>query len=264
MRYRHAGSLLALLVLPLALLGAQRTNDESRLVVGLNVGYIKGGALWHTDQPIRSDTDTPDVFRLSRQLRSDISVGGHLTYFPRPTMGLTGEISYIGLGTLDDCLIVTPPASDFNRRACATLSDKKRAASAISAMGGVVWRPLPRAKVQPYVKAMAGLALIPRSTTTVTAFFSDGLDDFALPVYAEDGSKAVTPAGALALGFATAANNGYQFSVEFRASAVQVQVVDGPSPVGDLTPPVSSEWQLLPTLTVGFEIVLEKRRGRRY
>ncbi len=246
-------------------LSAQRTNDEARLAVGLNVGYIGGGDLWQTDQPVATNSATPDLFRLHRTLRSNITLSGHLSYFPRPTFGITGEVGYLGLGTVDNCDIISEPTPDpFNAIGCRALDYKKRAASAVSAMGGVIWRPQPRGAVQPYLKAMAGLSLVPRSTTTVTAFFTRDFQDFALPVYAEDGSKTVTPTGALAIGFATAPNSGYQFSVEFRATAVQLQVVDGPAPVGDLHPPIGSHWMLLPTITAGFDIVLEKRRGRRY
>jgi hypothetical protein len=261
---RPVGLLLCLLLVPGMALSAQRTNDEARLAVGLNAGYIGGSTLWHTDQPVLTNTTTPDVLQLDRRLRGNITVSGHLTYFPKPTVGVTGEVGYIGLGTVDNCAIATPPGDDFNRFACASLVDKSRAASAVSVLGGGIWRPVPRGTVQFYVKALAGLSLVPRSTTTVTAFFTRDFEDFALPVYAEDGSKTVTPTGALAIGFATAPNNGYQFSIELRATEVQLQVVDGPSAAGNIRPPIRSQWKTLPTLTAGFDIVLEKRRGRRY
>lgn len=252
-----------LVAVPLLTLVGQRTNDESRMVVGLTGGYIGGTDLWAVVQPVPTNTAQPDQFKLSRGLRGNITVGGHLTYFPRPSWGVTGEVVYLGLGTRDNCALVTPTNDDFNRLACASLDNKERAASAVAIMGGGVWRPVPRGDIQLYLKAQGGLALVPRSTTTMTAFFGfDG--EFALPIYAEDGSKDVAPIGVGAIGFATAPNHGYQFSVEFRATAVKIQTVDGPAPVSVLVPPISSKWTILPTITAGFEIVLEKRRGRRY
>lgn len=263
MRLRTRSLPALLMALPLLTITGQRTNDESRLVVGLTGGYIGGTDLWTVEQPIAANTAQPDRFRLARGLRGNITVGGHLTYFPRPSWGVTGEVVYLGLGTRDNCVLAAPSNDGFNRLACASLENKERAASAVAVMGGGVWRPVPRGDIQLYVKAQGGLALVPRSTTTVTAFFGFE-DEFALPIYVEDGSKDVTPIGVAALGFATAPNRGYQFSIEFRATAAQLQVVDGPAPVSVLTPPVSSKWTILPTITAGFEIVLEKRRGRRY
>lgn len=263
MRHGTTLRLVLLLALPCPPLAAQRTNDEARLVVGVTGGYITGTDLWNVVQPIPTSTSRPDEFRLARGLRGNITVGGHLTYFPRPHWGVTGEVVYLGLGTRDNCALVAPSTDGFNRLACASLENKERAASAVAVLGGGVWRPVPRGDLQLYLKAAAGLALVPRSTTTVTAFFGEE-GEFALPVYLEDGSKEVAPIGVGAVGFATAPNRGYQFSVEFRATATRIQVVEGPSPVGVLTPPIGARWLVLPTITAGFEIVLEKRRGRRY
>lgn len=250
-------------LVPLLPLTGQRTNDESRLVVGITGGYIGGSDLWSTNQPVLTNTDQPDIFMLDRSLRGNITVGGHLTYFPKPTLGITGEVIYLGLGTRDRCALAAPSTDPFNTLACESLHEKDRAASAVAVMGGGIWRPVPRGDLQLYLKAQGGLALVPRSTTTVTAFF--GIEnEFALPIYEEDGSKDVAPIGAAAIGFATAPNRGYQFSIEFRATAVQIQVVDGPAGAGVLSPPIAGKWTLLPTVTAGFEIVLEKRRGRRY
>lgn len=252
-----------LVMLPCLTIAGQRTNDESRMVVGITGGYIGGTDLWAVDQPVANNNGQPDLFKLGRSLRGNITVGGHLTYYPRPSWGITGEVVYLGLGTRDRCALAAPSSDIFNRLACASLEGKDRAASAVAIMGGGIWRPVPRGDIQLYLKAQAGLALVPRSTTTVTAFF--GADnDFALPIYQEDGSKAVTPIGAAAFGFATAPNRGYQFSIEFRATAARIQVVDGPAPVSVFAPPISSKWTILPTITAGFEIVLERRRGRRY
>lgn len=263
MRLRILALPTLLVMLPLLPVAGQSTNDESRLVVGITGGYIGGTHLWSTRQPVATDMGDPDVFVLDRTLRGNITVGGHLTYFPTPTWGVTGEVVYLGLGTRDRCDLAEPSNDVFNRLACASLQNKARAASAVALMGGGVWRPIPRGDIQLYLKAQGGLALVPRSTTTVTAFF--GVDgELALPIYQEDGSKAVAPIGAAAIGFATAPNRGYQFSIEFRATAARIQVVDGPAPVNVRLPPISSKWTILPTITAGFEIVLEKRRGRRY
>lgn len=258
-----AGATVALLALSAGTLAAQRTNDEARLVVGVNVGYIGGGSLWGTTQPIPANNAQTDQFALSRSLRGNITMNGHLIYFPSPTLGISGELVYLGLGTTSQCRLLTDTGDVFNRLACGALVGKEGSASAIGLLAGGVWRPVPRGDVQIFLKAQGGLALVPRSTTSMTSFF--GLDDeFALPIYTEDGSKTAAPIGTVGFGLATAPNRGYQFSVEFRATAVQLQVIEGPAPRGNLNPGIGSAWQVLPSITLGFDIVLEKRRGRRY
>ena len=48
------------------------------------------------------------------------------------------------------------------------------------------------------------------------------------------------------------------------ATAVQLEVVTSAAPEGSLTPYRGSKWTILPSIAVGLDIVLEKRRGRRY
>jgi hypothetical protein len=127
----------------------------------------------------------------------------------------------------------------------------------------VVLRPQSRGDVQPYLRANVGLAIAPRSTTAMTAFFGAD-DEFALVIYEEDDSQATKPMGALSVGFATAPRAGYQLRLEARFTAVQLDVVTGPAPGGSLTPPRGSKWVFLPSIMAGLDIVLEKRRGRRY
>jgi hypothetical protein len=245
-------------------LAAQATNDEARLIIGIGGGWMGGSDLWTvTNQPVITGSGATDQFLLVRDVRGNINLTGQLTFFPRPNWGWTGEITYLGLGTNDGCRIAVDNGDLVNRDACGAINGRERAASAIAAMGGVVYRPSPRGDVQPYVRANAGIALVPRSTTAMVAFFGQN-DEFALPIYSEDDSKAVKPIGALSLGLSTAPSSGYQFRIEARATAVQLVAVTGASALGDFFPPTAAKWVLVPSLIVAFDVVLEKRRGRRY
>lgn len=246
-----------------ATLAAQATNDESRLTVGVIGGWIGGGALWSVTQPMFAVGNLVDQFALERKLRSNITISGQLSYFPRPNFGWTGEVSFIGIGSTDSCVLEVDNNDPFNQAACQAINGRDRAASGVSLSGGVVLRPVSRGDIQPYVRANVGLALVPRSTTAMTAFFGED-DQFALLLYDEDESRAAKPLGALSLGIATAGNSGYQFRVEARATAIQLEVVDGPAPDASRDPVVGSKWVILPSISVGMDIVLEKRRGRRY
>ncbi len=244
-------------------LAGQATNDEARLTIGVLGGWIGGGHLWSTTQPIFAVGNREDQFALDRELRSNITVSGQVTYFPRPTLGWTGEVSFLGIGTTDHCTMAVDNGDPFNQAACRAISGRDRAASGVALAGGVVLRPMSRADVQPYLRANVGLALVPRSTTAMTVFFGED-DQLAMLLYEEDGSRAAKPLGALSLGLATSPNDGYQFRIEARATAVQLQVVDGPAPQAGSQPLIGSKWTILPSISVGMDIVLEKRRGRRY
>jgi hypothetical protein len=257
------------IALPFALLiaapavSAQASNDESRLVVGILGGWIGGSELWSTTQPVFANGNRTDQFRLVRDMRANITMAGQLTYFPRPGFGVTGEITYIGLGSRDGCRLVVDNGDTFNRAACAAIDGRNRAASAVTASAGVLLRASTRGDVQPYLRANAGIALVPRSTTTMVAFFGED-DALALVIYEEDESRAAKPLGAVSFGLATAPRAGYQLRMEARLTAVQLQVVTGPAPSGSPTPPRASQWSFLPSVSVGLDVVLEKRRGRRY
>lgn len=244
-------------------LTAQSSNDESRLVVGVMGGWIGGNELWSVTQPVFAIGGRTNDFILVRDLRGNITFTGQLTYFPRASLGWTGEVTYIGLGTRDGCRIENDTGDQFNRDACQAIDGRDRAASAVSAMAGVVLRPASRGDIQPYLRGNVGLALVPRSTTAMVAFFGEN-DAVALPIYVEDNSRAAKPIVALSAGFATAPRAGYQLRIEFRGTAVQLERVTGPAPQGVLEPPRAARWSVLPSILVGLDVVLEKRRGRRY
>jgi hypothetical protein len=254
-------------VLHIALLAtghAQATRDQSRLVIGVSAGWIGGSDLWSVpDQPILAGGAQQDVFSLDRRLRSNLTFIGQGTFFPSDHVGITAEVSYLGLGTTDECLFVPNVDDPFSRAVCGAINGDDRSASAVSLTAGVVLRPLSRAEIQPYLRAMAGVALMPRSTIPVSAVLGL-LEDQAMFVYLEDGDKDVKPTGTLAFGLSTAPRAGYQLRVEARATAVQLLVVSGPTTSQNQVPPTNSVTKILPSIVVGLDIVLEKRRGRRY
>lgn len=243
---------------------AQATRDQARLVVGVSAGYIGGSGLWRVNnQPIRALNNEQDVFDIERRLRPNITFIGQGTYFPSDHVGITGEVAYLGLGTTDACKFIASANDGINRSACAAINGDNRSASGVAATAGVMLRPASRAAYQPYVRIQAGVALVPRSTVPVTAVFGQ-TQGSVLPIYTISNDKEVKPAGVLAFGISTAPSAGYQFRVEARATAVQLRVVSGPTAFENMQPETRSVTKLLPSITVGLDIVLEKRRGRRY
>jgi hypothetical protein len=241
-----------------------QTNDQSRLVVGMSVGWTGSTELWSVaEQPITAIGQTSDRFALQRRLRSNIAVSGQVTYFPRNNLGITGEVGYLGLGTQDSCQLLTTTGDFTNEAACQAINIQERSASAVGALGGVTLRAFSRGRLQPYARVLAGIVLAPRSTVELAPVFGE-LQNTVLRIYETENEAEVKPAGALAIGFATSPNAGTQFRIEARGTWTRLSVVDGPAEREGMVPPTSTRWTMVPTVTVGFDIVLEKRRGRRY
>lgn len=244
-------------------LAGQRTHDESRLVVGVSGGWIGGHHLWSVEQPVTAAAPRNDLFDLDRSLRSDITLAGQVTYFPGPTLGITGEASYLGLGTHDQCSLIDPTGDFVNEEACRSINGEDRSASAVALTGGGVWRPFSRALFQPYLKGLAGLSLVPRSTVEMVAVWG-ALSEGVLPIYTGNATHQVRPTGTLGFGIATAPRAGYQIRLEGRYTWVSLPVVTGPNPMENMPAQWESQYIALPSITLGLDVVLEKRRGRRY
>ncbi len=243
---------------------AAQTGDQSRLVVGISAGWTGGTDLWSVpEQPITAIGQTNDRFALQRRLRSNIAMSGQVTFFPRNHLGITGEVGYLGLGTADSCQLLTNTGDFTNEAACQAVNLLERSASAVNVLGGITLRAFSRGAIQPYARVLGGIVLAPRSTIELAPVFGE-LQNTALRIYETENEAEVKPAGALAIGLATSPNAGTQFRIEARGTWTRLSVVDGPSAREGLVPPNSTRWIMVPTVMIGFDIVLEKRRGRRY
>ena len=263
-QFALCGALFALLALPPVRAAAQATGDQSRLVIGVAAGWIGGTELWSVPaQPILTTTEAVDVFGLRRRIRSNITFAGTGTWYPKGNLGVTAEVNYLGLGTVDDCTLVTASDDPLNRLVCTTLTNYERPASAVSIAGGLVLRPSSRTFIQPYVRGVAGVALALRGTVRTVATIGT-FGDTAVTIYPQTGGGQLRPTGSLMVGIATSSSPGYQFRAELRYTALRLPVVTGPSIYQGAPPQTGSVWRTLPSILVGFDIVLEKRRGRRY
>jgi hypothetical protein len=263
-RFRFLALLALLTALSARSAASQATRDQSRLVLGVSAGYINGTDLWSVaEQPILTNTEATDVFSINRSLRSNVTFIGQATWYSGANLGFTGEIAYLGLGTRDSCKLVAASGDPLNRLACRTLDGNERPASAVSLGVGVNFRPASRAFLQPYLRAVTGLALAPRSTVRTVATIGQ-FGDTAFTIYPGNNGTSTKLAGTVGAGFATSATPGYQFRVELRNTWVQLPIVTGATPFQGEIPPTRTVWKALPSLLVGFDIVLEKRRGRRY
>ena len=262
---RRTACAVALLLTPAAALAAQ-TNDESRLILGISAGYVGSVFLWDVpSQPIASTFDSPDRFHLRRESHTDLSVSGQLTYFRGPHVGFTGEFTYLGIGNSDACTVVEDGGDLGLVAACNALQGAQGSAAATLVQGGLVWRPLARSFLQPYAKALAGAAFTPTSTIQMQSNYG-ALGDTALilTIYQDDGWHAIRPTWTAAVGLSTAPGSGYQLHVEARESWLPMGVITGATSGQGFVPPHRTVIKAFPSILVGFDVVLEKRRGRRY
>ncbi|MES1259224.1 MAG: hypothetical protein ABUL71_01420 [Gemmatimonadota bacterium] len=183
----HGIGAIVLMAAPTQRLVAQ-TNDESRLILGIAVGYVGAVSLWDIpNQPIFPAFGPPDLFHLRREMHSDISVSGHATFFSGPHLGVTGEFTYLGLGTTDGCELAQDNGNVELAAMCDGLKGKIGTASTTVVNGGLVYRPLSRTGLQPYFKGMVGLAFTPSSTIAMRSEYGAIADtSLILTVYKDD------------------------------------------------------------------------------
>jgi hypothetical protein len=262
---RCGGAIAALLLAPCAALVGQ-TNDESRLTMGISAGWIASAQLWDIPrQEISSPFGDPDFYHLHRELRSDITISGHGTYFRGPHLGFTGEFTYLGLGTTDACTVVQNGGNAELQAACDALQGVQHSAVVTTAQGGVVLRPWSRTFIQPYLTGTAGVAFTPRSTVEMTSIYGNIGDTLVtLNIYQDDHTPEIRPSWTLGAGFATAPSSGYQLRIEVRETWLAQTVVTAATSRQGLLPPTRSVLKGFPSVLVAFDVVLEKRRGRRY
>jgi hypothetical protein len=243
-----------------------QTTDESRLILGIAAGYIGSQPLWDVpNQPIASTFDPPDIFHLHRETHSDISISGQFTYFKGPHLGFTGEFTYVGLGNSDSCTLVQNNGDLDLIAACGALNGATGSASTTLVQGGLIYRPLSRSFLQPYIKGLVGMAFTPTSLIeTVSTYGAIADTALVLTIYQDDHQHELRPTWTAVFGISTAPSSGYQIHVEVRDSWLPLTVVTGPTSGQGFTPPNKTTIFGFPSILVGFDIVLARQRGRRY
>ncbi len=267
------GFALALALLPpTGPVAAQATRDQARLVLTVSPAYMFGNDLWRVESQPLVDAEAGgalvDQARIARRIRPTLGVSFAGAYYPGDHWGFTGEAFLVGLGYNDSCALLTASGSGQNALVCAAIDETERAASAVALSGGVIYRIRSRQTISPYARASLGAALSTQSSLRVTGRIDDPGDltgeEVDVPVYTDDSDTRLTPALGLGIGFTAALAPGYQLRWELRDQITGVHVVDGPTALTPAEPESSLEFRHLIGMTIGLDVVLERRRGRRY
>jgi hypothetical protein len=243
---------------------AQATGDQPRLTLGIAAGAVTGKDLWSAaPQPVQF-INPADTFGLTRRIRSTLAVSFLGTYFSNENLGFTGEAFLLGLGFEDSCRHIFSSGSTPVAEVCESIQGKKKAATSVVLSVGPIFRINSRKLFSPYARASVGLVLSNQSSLRTLGEFTDSAVTSSLVVYSDDKSSRLDPSLALGIGFTAAIAKGYGLRWEVRDNIVGVQRVTSTIPIAGFVPPHKRVFKHLFSMTFGFDVILERRRGRRY
>jgi hypothetical protein len=243
---------------------AQKTKDQARLIFTISGGAVVGQDLWSINaQPVQFITPA-DTMALSRRIRSSIMIGFSGTYFRGEHLGLAIEALLVGLGFEDGCRMVFSSGSADVATACTSIQGATKSASAVALSGSPILRINSQRLISPYVRANLGLVFSNQSSIRTIGRFPTPEGFSELVIYDDSHDSRVEPMLGLGAGFTAQVGRGYQIRWEVRDNIVGVQRVTGPTPQARVEPPHEVDYKHLFSLTIGFDVVLERRPGRRY
>jgi len=254
---------------------AAQQGSQPQLFITINAGAVFGGDLWTVDrQPVAiigAPTTAPDTMRITRRLEPGLAAGLTFTVFPWRNLGLSFEAMYLGQGVDDGCSMVyedqdTDPQRR-NNQVCESISGKEITAATTTFTLGGFYRFSPRGAFSPFLRAQAGISLRNESVVEVSGFFLEQgstapQDRIVIPD--PEGTTAGFTA-ALSAGIMIPISSGYSVTLEVRDHLITMQRLLAPwDPAVSRNPQTESYLSHAFTFTVGFSIVLERKRGRRY
>ncbi len=243
------------------------TGSQASLIFGVAGTFTTNNSLWAVpNQPLLLTPPTADTLDLTRVIDGGLGLMFYGMYFPKKNFGLSGEVFFLGTDYEDECKVAFTtgdggPDPNPTRTVCADVDATSRSTATVMLTVGGVARLSPRGAISPYLRAAGGLALINRSSVAM-AGQSGGL---VRVIYSDDNTRSVSPAAVLGLGFtAQSKRGGYQVRLEIRDNIIGYDAVTGAGPPGGGRPPTEVSYHHFFTFLIGFEVVLEKSRGRRY
>lgn len=260
----------ALLMLAGVPSAAAQTNPQPTILLTIFAGAGTGHQVWAIDkQPLQViGTDPPryDTLRLSTEITPTIVLGVVATYFPSPHVGFHAELSYQGFPVDGGCVgpaVYSPDGQNKNQQTCNDIQRSGADGGAIAVFGGVTFRAAARQSISPYARVNLGIVNQSRSTIEMAGAFvtSNGLG--VRQVISDASPKLTAVMLGAAIGFTRRISPGYQFRWEVRDLIVPMERLIGPADALTIGPTASRLYHHF-SLILGFDVVLERKRGRRY
>jgi len=158
-------------------------------------------------------------------------------------------------------------SADINPQLCGNITGATVPMSAVQFSLGMVLRATPNKSATPYLGLSGGFVTRARGTVATDGAFVDnagGLNSF--PVIADDKATRSDLSAQLAAGIMVPLGPGYQIRLEGRDVYTRLDYVSGladPTEV-PLHPPHAARYGHHLVFAVGLDVVLERKRGRRY
>jgi hypothetical protein len=263
MRVRPIAALLLLAaVRPLS----AQTADQARLMLSIGTGVVTGADLWQIpNQPVYEGVSLVDTFDLNRRIRPAWGVIFSGTYFPGEHFGFTGEAFLIGLGTEDACRLRFASGSSQNAQVCTSLQGAQKSATAVAVSSGLIYRIGSHKRVSPYFRGNLGVTISQQSTLRTIGSFADPIGQTVDKIiYSDPKPSHLTWYTSIGAGLTFVAGRGYQVRFEGRDNYLSIPVVTGATIRDGQVPFHRMKGKHLFSLSVAFDVVLERRRGRRY
>jgi hypothetical protein len=250
-----------------------QTRPEPRLLVSFYGGVARYGNLWEIPkQPLLLVFGQPqwDTLRLERTLTTAPMVGLNVTYYRSSHLGLTADIVYLGLRIDDTCdpLYLYTDAQNRNLQLCNNVTQSTRTVSNVGFSAGVAYRLSSRGPVTPYARLQAGLSVRSSSLVEVVGVYAAQdatgvIQNYSRAIIEDLQPTSTHPMGAAAIGITFAFSPAYQLRAEVRDHLIVLERPTGPAD-DRRRAPTENFLGHAPALVFGFDIVLEKSRGRRY
>ena len=262
-----------ILALVLASSAPAQTNPQPTIVLTIGGGVATGHGLWTVEKQqlcvlggAGACTGTYDTLRIARSISPSLILGASGTYFPWPHLGFHAEISYLGLPIDDTCtpVFLNPdPPDQRGEQMCDNLTAAKGTGGAISMFVGATLRAASTRSISPYARFNIGVVNLSSSTTEVVGAYVDagGVQERQI-IEDINGTGSSFMLGAAA-GVTAPIGAGYQFRLEVRDIVNSMTRVTGPANDLAIAPTASKYYHHL-GLVMGLDIVLERKRGRRY
>lgn len=253
-----------------------QTGYDPRLVITVFAGALTGHPLWGVGrQPIEVRDTAPtfaptglyDTLRLSRRVTSSLTAGMSATYYPSEYLGYQLELSYLGLTLESGCsMLNSPPMTDAdqkNTQLCNSIAAGQVSASALAVHGGITLRASSRGSFSPYVRAAAGLTSIGRSTIATEGSFNEDGQTYSRALVVEGNPGSIDASFLIGIGLTSPLGPGYQYRLEIHDILASQTRLDGAVNGLGLGPSSKKMYHHF-ALLMGIDIVLERKRGRRY
>jgi len=255
---------LAVLLVPLDA-DAQATGDQTRLVFSITGGYATGHDLWAVGGQSLTLDGLTDIFALERNLTGTWTAGLGVVYFGGEHLGFTGDAHLVDTRTEDSCLQLSNSGSEKNAQVCESIEGAIRSAMAVALSGGVILRTASRAKVSPYLRLQGGAYFGNLNTTSMQGTFVNADSELVfVNIYPSGSSTHFSPQLTVGAGITVPVAKAYHLRFEGRAMTHNLEVITGATGSAGTDPNTGTRWLTTFSLHVGIDLVLERKRGRRY